>query len=96
MEEAKEEKIELKSITADGESPPTTKVSVPIVPAIQALAGGWQREGARSPQAGRPQKGARREGERVGRGGRRKEKGAVRTPRLCQCPRGPHSHGAGF
>lgn len=27
MEETKEEKIELKSITADGESPPTTKVS---------------------------------------------------------------------
>lgn len=26
MEETKEEKIELKSITADGESPPTTKV----------------------------------------------------------------------
>lgn len=27
VEETKEEKIELKSITADGESPPTTKVS---------------------------------------------------------------------
>lgn len=26
VEESKEEKIELKSITADGESPPTTKV----------------------------------------------------------------------
>lgn len=26
MEDTKEEKIELKSITADGESPPTTKV----------------------------------------------------------------------
>lgn len=32
MEETKEEKIELKSITADGESPPTTKVSGHLLP----------------------------------------------------------------
>lgn len=37
MEEAKEEKIELKSITADGESPPTTKVSTV---SFQDLGGG--------------------------------------------------------
>lgn len=32
VEETKEEKIELKSITADGESPPTTKVSSHLPP----------------------------------------------------------------
>lgn len=53
MEETKEEKIELKSITADGESPPTTKVSTV---SFQDL--GWE---GLSPQARHPQKRARRE-----------------------------------
>lgn len=39
MEETKEEKIELKSITADGESPPTTKVRSCLLPgAVGAVA----------------------------------------------------------
>lgn len=41
VEETKEEKIELKSITADGESPPATKVSSHLRPgAGRALAEG--------------------------------------------------------
>ena len=41
VEETKEEKIELKSITADGESPPTTKVRSHLIPgAERAIAGG--------------------------------------------------------
>lgn len=35
VEETKEEKIELKSITADGESPPTTKVSSHLPPVAE-------------------------------------------------------------
>lgn len=44
MEEVKEEKIELKSITADGESPPTTKVSCHLP---QEVMGPWLRKGVR-------------------------------------------------
>lgn len=56
VEEAKEEKIELKSITADGESPPTTKVSTV---SFQDLGG----EGPSS-QARHPRERARRERDR--------------------------------
>lgn len=44
VEETKEEKIELKSITADGESPPATKVQAAL-PRSQGGEGGREREG---------------------------------------------------
>lgn len=48
VEESKEEKIELKSITADGESPPTTKVRSCLLPGAVRLVLG--REGHSLPQ----------------------------------------------
>lgn len=63
VEETKEEKIELKSITADGESPPTTKVrSHPLPGAGRPIAGGrkvW------SSQARHLWKGGRKEEKRL-------------------------------
>lgn len=43
MEETKEEKIELKSITADGESPPTTKVRSHLLPGAETAIPGGKR-----------------------------------------------------
>lgn len=59
MEETKEEKIELKSITADGESPPTTKVRSHLLPGSgRPIAGG----GRAQSQARHTWNGRRKEG----------------------------------
>lgn len=64
VEEAKEEKIELKSITADGESPPTTKVSGHLLPRPgRAVAEGKRLQ---SSQARRSWTGRRKERDLVG------------------------------
>ena len=63
VEETKEEKIELKSITADGESPPTTKVRSHLLPgAGRAIVG---RRRTQSSQVRHPWKGGKKERKRL-------------------------------
>lgn len=94
VEETKEEKIELKSITADGESPPATKVWAAL-PRSRGGAGKRERgRGRGTAVLGGllcPKPDTRGEGNKEARGGGQSQGGwACRggRPAFCWCPEG--------